>query len=133
MRTTLAGGKWLELLRRPPIGVLVIAGGLGVLGAGLVLGALYVALTRADVRLAALAAGAIAGPLAIYSALHLLRLSHWAWLAMIFVFILLFLSSLWRLVLAPPPATAPIGEMVCEAIAMFYLTRPSIRAAFTRR
>lgn len=118
---------------RAPTGVLLLAGALGVLGAGLVLGAAYLALDRQDVGWVPVVAGGGAGPVAIYVALHLVRLTRWAWQTMMLALALLLLSSLWRLVAAPPPPVAPLAEVAAELLAMAYLARKSVRSAFRGR
>jgi hypothetical protein len=127
------GAGWVAGLRLVPPGVLVVAGVLGLLGAGLVLSAAYLTLARGGVGWVPVVAGAGAGPVAIYVALHLLRGTHWAWLAVVLVTVLLLASSLWRLVAAPPPPVAPLGEIAVELLALGYLLRPRVRAAFRAR
>ena len=123
----------LELLRRPPFGVLVLAAALGFAGGGFVLGAAYLAFARRDLGWVPVLGGMGAGPTALYVALHLLRLTRWAWLVLVLVLILLLGSSVSRLAVAPPPAVVPIGELVIESLILLYLCRPRVRGAFTRR
>ena len=129
------GGKavrWGEMLRRPPAGVLVLAGLLAFLGAGFVVGAAYLALARPDPGWLLLAIGLGAGPLALYVALHLLRLTRWAWLAIVMADALLLASSSWRLLTAPERPAVAIAEIVLELLALVYLSRLRVRRAFTR-
>jgi hypothetical protein len=126
-------GTWLDAVRRPPVGVLVLAGLLGFLGAGFIVSSAYLAIAEPRSALGFAVAGLGAGPLAIYVALHLIRLTHWAWLALMLALVLLLASSAWRLLTAPPPRIVPIAELVVELLAVFYLTRPSVRGSFTRR
>ena len=127
------GERWSELLRRPPVGVLVLGGLLAFLGAGFILGAAYFTLAGPELGWTAVLTGVGAGPLALYVAIHLVRLTHWAWLAMVLVLLLLLASSAWRLVVSPPPPTVPVLEIVAELFGLAYLTRPGVRGAFTRR
>jgi hypothetical protein len=127
------GGSWSDVLRRPPVGVLVLGGLLAFLGAGFVVGAAYFTLAEPGVGWVPLLTGAGAGPLALYVAIHLIRLTHWAWLAMVLALALLLASSLWRLAVAPPPPVAPVLEIVVELLGLAYLTRPGVRGAFARR
>ena len=127
------GERWSELLLRPPIGVLVLAGLLSVLGAGFVVGAAYLTLAGPEVGWVPLAMGLGAGPLSLFVAIHLVRLTHWAWLAMVLVLLLLLASSIWRLWVSPPPPTVPVLEIVLELLGLTYLSRPRVRGAFARR
>ena len=127
------GNRWVELLRRPPLGVLLSAGALAFAGGGFVLGAAYLAFAGRDVGWVPVIGGLCGGPLALYVALHLIRLTHWAWLVMVLVLILLLASSVWRLAVAPPPPVVPISEMTVEILTLAYLCRRNVRAAFTRR
>ena len=61
------------------------------------------------------------------------RLTHWAWLAMVLVLALLFASSAWRLWVSPPPPVVPLVEMTLELACLAYLSRPRVRGAFARR
>ena len=132
-RSPMDGGGWVSALRRVPVGVLLLAGALGVLGAGLVLGAAYVLLARHGVGWVPVLVGAGTGPLAIYVALHLVRLTHWSWQAMVISLALLLVSSCWRLVGSPPPPIAPLAEIAVETAFLVYLFRPHVRAAVRRR
>jgi hypothetical protein len=128
----LAEPAWSELLRAPPKGVLIISAMLAVLGAGFVLGSAYLAFAHPQVGWLTLATGALAGPLTLYVAVHLLRLTHWAWLALVLLIGLLMLSSIWRLLVSPPPPVAPIAELALEIAALAYLLRKDVRGAFVR-
>jgi hypothetical protein len=126
-------GRWGEAVRRTPVGVLLLAGLLGVLGAGFVVGAAYLALARPEPGWVPAVMGLGAGPLALYVALHLLRLTHWAWLAMVLSLLLLLASSAWRLLTAPQRPGVAIAEIVLEVLALLYLARRRVRTAFMRR
>jgi hypothetical protein len=127
------GDSWSELVRRTPLGVLVLGGLLGFLGAGFVVGAAYFTIAGPEVGWVPIVMGVVAGPLALYVAMHLVRLTHWAWQAMVLVLALLLGSSVWRLWVSPPPPTVPVLEMVLELFCLAYLFRPRIRGAFKRR
>lgn len=116
-------------LRSTPTGMLVVAVLLGLFGAGLVLGAAYLALARRDVGWVVWASALAVGPLTLYVALHLARRSHWAWLALVMVLVMLLASSAWRLVAAPGLAISPIAEILAELLVLGYLLRPGVRAA----
>ena len=127
------GDSWSELARETPLGVLVLGGLLAFLGAGFVVGAAYFTIASPEVGWVPILMGVVAGPLAIYVGMHLVRRTHWAWLAMVLVLVLLFASSAWRLWVSPPPPVVPIFEMALELSCLAYLSRPRVRAAFTRR
>jgi hypothetical protein len=120
-------------LRRTPAGMLVLAALLALFGAGLVLGAAYVALARRDVSWVVWASALAVGPLTLYVALHLARRTHWAWLALVMVLVMLLASSAWRLVAAAGLALSPIAEIASEVLALAYLLRPGVRAALRDR
>lgn len=123
---------WNETIRRAPVGVLVMAGALCFLAAGLVLGGSYLALSTSDAGWVAITTIFAAGPLLLYVGLHLLRLTRWAWLAMVMLLLLLLLSSVARMIVSPEAGLSPVGEMIVEAAVLFYLWRPAVRAAFGR-
>lgn len=116
-------------LRRTPAGVLILAALLALFGAALVLGAVYLALARRDVGWVVWASALAVGPLTLYVALHLARRTHWAWLALVMVLVMLLASSVWRLLAAPGLAISPIAEIIAELAALVYLLRPRVRAA----
>jgi hypothetical protein len=123
-------GEWL---RRAPLGVLAIGFALLLLGSGFVLGGLYLAITRGDGGWMPWLAAIAIGPLLLYISFHVLRLSRWAWLALVGLGGLLLASALVRLLLAGPHPLAPLTEIAVEAAVLGYLTRPRIRRAFGRR
>lgn len=127
------GASWADLIRRAPVGVLVMGGLLSFLAAGFVLGGSYLGLSRADAGWVPWVAVLFAGPVLLYFGLHLLKLTPWAWLATVLLLVLLFASSIARAVLAPETGFSPFGEMVVEAGWLLYLWRPSVRQAFGRR
>ena len=127
------GEGWGDVVRRAPLGVLVLGALLAFLGAGFVVAAAYFALAGPEVGWVPLLMGMGAGPLALYVALHLIRLTHWAWLAMVLVLLLLIGSSVWRLLVTPPPPTVPVLEIVLELLGLLYLARPRVRGAFASR
>lgn len=122
-------GAWL---RRAPLGILVVGFALLLLGAGFVAGGVYLGLARADTGWVAWGGAVVIGPLLFYVAVHLLRLSSWAWLALVGLMALLLASALARFLLAGPHPLAPLLEMCVEIVLLVYLTRPSVRRAFGR-
>jgi hypothetical protein len=114
------------------VGVLAIGFALLLLGSGFVLGGLYLELSRGGGGWMPWLAILAVGPLLLYISSHVLRLSRWAWLALVGLGGLLLASALVRLLLAGPHPLAPLTEMAVEAGVLGYLTRPRIRRAFGR-
>lgn len=133
-----AGGEallresWAESVRRAPAGILVLGVALTLLGLGFVGGGLYLGLTRDDAGWVALAAGLLVGPVLLYLSLHLVRLTAWAWLAVVILLALLFASSVTRALSSPEAGLSPIGEIVVEVGFLLYLWSPGVRRAFGR-
>jgi hypothetical protein len=124
---------WNELLRRPPVGVLIVSAILAILGAGSVLGSAFMAVTHPQLGWLPLLTGLVGGALILYVAAHLLWLTHWAWLALVLLVGLLIASSLWRLAISPPPPFASLAELVVELAVLGYFLRRDVRGAFVRR
>ena len=125
-------GSW-QRVRRAPFGVLALGAALVLLGAGFMLGGVYLAVSRPAAGWMPWAAALAVGPLLLYVALHLVRLSRWAWLALTALTALLLASALARLLLATRGPFAPLPELLVEAGTLAYLARPAIRRAFGRR
>lgn len=123
---------WSGVLRRAPLGVTVLGALLFLLGAGLVVGGVFLALSRREAGWVPWAAALLAGPAVIYMALHLLRLSRWAWLTMVLLVMLLLASSLVRVLAAPGELVAPLAEIAVELALLLYLGRAPVRRAFGR-
>lgn len=121
-----------DTFRRAPLGILVLAVLLGVMGVGLLLGAVHVFLSGREFGPTALAAAFVFGPLCLYLAVHLIRLSRWAWLAMMALVALLLISSTARAVLTTGPRFLPVAEIAVELLFLVYLRRRDIRGAFGR-
>lgn len=119
-----------ELFRGAPLGVLILCAILFFLGAGLVLGGFYLALARRDAGWMPWVVALVVGPTALYLALHLLRLTSWAWLTAVALVALLGASSLLRALGSPDSPVAPLVELGVEAVCLLYLLRPSVRRAF---
>lgn len=126
------GAVWESMLRRAPLGVLVLSTLLGLVGSGFVLGGVYLALARRDVGWAVWAGALVAGPLIVFVAVRLLSLAAWTWSTMILLLVLLLLSSWVRLAVTPGVPTVPIVEILVELGALVYMARPSVRRAFGR-
>lgn len=122
--------RWGEVFRRAPFGILVVSAMLALVGAGFVLAGVWQIAIGRPLGWWAVAAALLLGPLVLYVALHLVRLSHWAWLAMCALLCLLLASSVWRLLATPPPAASPLAEIVLEVLTLLYLYRRHVRAAF---
>ncbi|HET8656554.1 MAG TPA: hypothetical protein VFL93_13625, partial [Longimicrobiaceae bacterium] len=99
---------------------------------GFLIAGVYLAVARADVARLAAGAAIVVGPLVVYVALSLVRLAHWAWLAMVLLLALLLGSSVARLLYSPGFPTESIGEIAVESAALLYLSRRRIRGAFGR-
>lgn len=128
----MAAAGWEGHLQRAPVGVLVLGALLFLLGAGLVLGGAYLGISRPDAGLLPWVAALLVGPLLFYASLHLVRLTPWAWLAMVLVLVLLLISSVVRAVVSPQEPLSPLFEGVVEGAVLIYLARPHVRAAFGR-
>lgn len=123
---------WESWLRSAPTGVVVLSTLLGLVGSGLALSGLYLALARRDVGWAVWGAALVVGPLVVFVAVRLLSLAAWTWSTMILLLVLLLISSGIRLVVTPGVALVPIVEMLVEAGAIAYLARRGVRDAFRR-
>lgn len=101
-----------------------------IVGGGMVVGGAYYTLSESDAGWMPLATGIVLGPLSLYTAYHLLRLTHWGWLTLLILILLLLASSLLRAFMSASVATALIAELAVEAAILLYLLRPSVRRAF---
>lgn len=118
-----------ELFRRAPAGVLALAALLGVIGGGLVGGGTYVLLSG-GAGLAGWASVLLLGPLTLYVALSLVRLTRWAWLSAVVLLLLLLASSVLRALVVGGALLSPLAEVAGEVLVLLYLLRPRIRGAF---
>lgn len=125
-----ATAGWAELIRGAPLGILILCALLFFLGSGLVLGGVYLAIARGDTGWVAWAMALLVGPVALYLALHLLRRTSWAWLAMVALLGLLLCSSVVRLLASPESPLSIAAELLAEILCLVYLVRPPVRAAF---
>jgi hypothetical protein len=121
-----------QRLRQIPLGILLIAAVLGVLGLGSFAGGVYLMLEGGALRPWAAATALVMAPVVLYLAFQLLQLTRWAWVTLMALITLLFASSVIRFVFAPGLLIAPLMEIVFEATAAYYLLRPRVRAAFGR-
>jgi hypothetical protein len=116
--------------RAPPLGILLLAGLFAFLGLGSLSGGVYLLIeTRTLSSWAALTAFGLA-PVLLYLAYHLYRLRRWAWLSMVVLVSLLFLSTLVRLLLAPGWPLPAFAEIAGELALAYYLARPGVRTRF---
>lgn len=117
---------------RLPLGISLIAALLAMLGLGSIGAGTYVLIATEPGNPWLVATALAAGPAILYLSYQLFRLAHWTWRTLIAVLILLLLSSIMRVAVTPGIGTAPLAEIVIEIVALFYLTRPSIRGRFNQ-
>ena len=117
-------------LRTLPTGILLMIAFLLILGVSALAGGVYLLLRAEPVSAWAVGTGLVGGPAILYLAFHMRRLERWTWMTLMVMLALMAASSVVRLVVSPGPSIAPIGELVIEAAAAFYLTRPSVRDRF---
>ena len=123
---------WEGWLRRAPLGVLVLSTILGLLGAGFLLGGIYLGLARPDIGWAVWLGAFAIGPLTLYVGIRLLSLASWTWSTMMMLLALLLASSCVRALLTPGTPTVPLFEIAIEIAALAYLASPGVRRAFGR-
>ncbi|HEX6926514.1 MAG TPA: hypothetical protein VF167_13925 [Longimicrobiaceae bacterium] len=123
---------WEQALRRAPLGVVVLGTILGLLGAGSLLGGIYLALARPDIGWRVWLGVLAIGPLSLYVAVRLVSLAAWTWSTMIVLLVLLLISSCARAWITPEIPTVPIFEILIELATLGYLASPSVRRAFGR-
>lgn len=123
-------GRWSDSIRAAPLGVLVLAGLLAVLGGAVVVAGVYQAVSSREVGWFALASALLLGPVALYLALHLVRGARWAWMAALMLLLLLLGSSLVRAAGSRDLPLSPLVELAVEAAAIAYLLRPAVRRRF---
>jgi hypothetical protein len=116
--------------RTAPLGILLIAAVLAVIGVGSVTVGVYLALSDGVPSLWAGTIALVVAPTILYLAYHLLSLARWAWVALLVVTGLLFVSSLVRIAVTPEFPVAATLEIVAELVLAFYLTRAGIRGKF---
>lgn len=119
-------------VRRAPLGVAMIAASFAIVGVGSLIGGLYLLLGPPSASVWAGASALLVAPAALYLAARLLALARWTWLSLIVLTALLLISSVVRLLGAPPGTFTPIVEIAVELLALSYLRRPTVRAAFGR-
>lgn len=122
-----------QWLRQAPLGVLVLSTILAMLGAGFVLGGIYLGLARRDVGWGVWLGALAIGPLTLYVGVRLLSLAPWTWSTMMMLLALLLVSSCVRAVLTPGTPTVPLFEIALELAALGYLASPRVRRAFGKR
>jgi hypothetical protein len=123
---------WAEVIRRAPLGILLVGGILCFLGFGLALGGGYLAVARSDTGWGAWLAVLVAGPALVYLGVNLLRLTRGSWRTLALLLTFLLASSLVRAATSPEAGLSPFGEIVLEIALLLYLTRPAVRRAFGR-
>jgi hypothetical protein len=123
--------RFAARFRRAPLGIVLLTCLFAMSGAGLMAGGGYVLLSGQSVTPWAGAAAILVGPAVLYVAYHLLRLTHWTWLALVMLTGLLFLSSVVRLIVSPGISVPAILEIIGELALAFYLSRPGVRQVFS--
>jgi hypothetical protein len=116
--------------RGAPLGILLIAAILAVIGIGSVSVGLYLALADGVPSLWAGLIAIVVGPTILYLAYHLLSLTRWAWIALLVVTGLLFVSSLVRIAVTPEFPVVALMEIIAELALAYYLTRGRLRGKF---
>jgi hypothetical protein len=119
--------------RRTPLGILLLTAVLGVIGTGSTLAGAWVTIVEGGRSVGAGLAGLIIGPSIVYLAWSLLFRARWAWVTLLAVIGLLFISSVARIFLSPDAVGPAVLEILVEAVACWYLVRPRIRAHFPAR
>ncbi|CAN5768699.1 hypothetical protein BH23GEM6_BH23GEM6_06470 [soil metagenome] len=124
--------RWASSVPSAPVGVLVLAAFLFFVASGSIVGGLYLIFTAAELGWAGWSMLLVAAPVTLYMAIHLMRLTYWAWSAIVIALVLLLISSLLRAIFSPGIPIAALGEIALESLFLFYLSRPRIRNAFRR-
>jgi|GEM_PF-6086895 len=124
--------RWAASIPEAPVGVLVLAAFLFFVAGGSLLGGIYLIFTSAEIGWAGWSMLLIAAPVTLYMAIHLIRLTYWAWSVIMIALVLLLISSLLRAIFTPGIPTAALAEIALELLFLFYLSRPHIRRAFSR-
>lgn len=131
MREIFPLGRISARLRATPLGILLVAALLAMIGLGTILAGFYLMIEEGSLTLWASVVALVIGPTILYLTYHILRLSHWAWMALLAVAVLMLCSSLVRLFVSPTPLS-PAAEIAVELLLLYYLTRPKMRARFGR-
>jgi hypothetical protein len=126
------GRGWIQSIRSAPVGVLILAAVLCFVAAGAILGGIYLVFSATAMGWAGWAMLVVAAPVTLYMALHLIRLTPWAWSTMMMALVLLLVSSLARALFSPGIPIAAFGEVLLELIFLYYLSRERVRVAFRR-
>ena len=131
MREMFPLGRISAAIRTTPLGILLVAALFAMIGLGTTVAGFYLMIEWGSLTLWAALVALVIGPTILYLTYHMVRLSEWAWMALVCLAALLLISSVARLVVSPSPVS-PIGEIVVELLLLFYLTRPKVRANFGR-
>jgi hypothetical protein len=99
---------------------------------GSILGGLYLIFSAAELGWAGWTMLLVAAPVTLYMAIHLVRLTYWAWTVMVIALVLLLISSVLRAFFSPGIPTAALFEIAVELLFLFYLSRAHVRTAFRR-
>jgi len=125
-------GEWAEVFGRAPIGVLVLGFLLLLVGAGLILGGAFFALTGEARAWPVWAVMFGTGPLAIYLALQFVGGRGWAWIAVCAMLVMTAVTSAFRTWSTEAFPVVPLVEIVISLTVLAYLARPSVRRSFDR-
>jgi len=116
--------------RATPLGILLLAAVLGVIGTALILAGIWVMVAGGTSWVGAGIAGILVGPAILYLVRQLIYGAQRAWTTLLVATTLLFISSMARIVLSPDAAGAALLEIAVESGMVWYLTRPRIRRHF---
>lgn len=119
-------------VRRAPLGIVVVATLLLILGVGLVAGGAYLLLYDPTATAWAALSALVLGPATLYLTYHLVQLAPWTWLALVILIALLTLSTFIRGIVSPGIPIPAVIELLFEAGVLAYLTREPVRRAFGR-
>jgi hypothetical protein len=131
VREIFPSGTISRAIRTTPLGILLVAAVLAMIGLGTIVAGFYLMIEEGSLTLWASIVALVIGPTILYLTYHMVRRTHWAWMALVCLGALMLISSLVRLFVSPSPVS-PAGEIVIELLLLFYLTRPKMRASFGR-
>lgn len=121
---------WGEMVREVPAGVLVVAAILAFIGVGTLIGGLYLIVVEAALEWAGWAMLLLAAPVSLYMAVQLVRRRRWAWRTIVFLLVLLLISSVLRAFVTPGVPAVAFLEIGIEVLLLLYLNRPHVRRAY---
>ncbi|MEX2583232.1 MAG: hypothetical protein WD766_08150 [Gemmatimonadota bacterium] len=117
-------------LRGTPFGILLMAAVFAMIALTAMAGGVYLAFFGSSGSVLVGVLAVVAGPAILYLCYHLVQMSRWAWLAVLVLVALLFLSSVARVAVTPTVQISSLAEILIELVIAYYLTRPGLRRAF---